>query len=129
MEDTHTDTNTEGRDLTKYSFEVGSGAIICIKSSVKIGSGIQKLTGGDLWSHRQHSDVISLLLVAILSLATCRMLVSYSADFYPEHGGDKFLRNVGSHTYYRRCVPEDGSMSNFRRENLKSYKAYFYFST
>jgi hypothetical protein len=30
----------------KYTVEMGSGVIICIPSSRKIGSGIQKLIGG-----------------------------------------------------------------------------------
>jgi hypothetical protein len=32
--------------FTKYSVEMGSGAIICIESFIKIGSGIQNLMGG-----------------------------------------------------------------------------------
>jgi hypothetical protein len=38
----------------RYVVEMGSGAI-------KIGSGIQKLMGGDSQMHRQHGDRISLL--------------------------------------------------------------------
>jgi hypothetical protein len=43
---------------------MGSGAMIYIPSFVKIGSGIQKLIRGD--THRQHGDLISLLLFWIL---------------------------------------------------------------
>jgi hypothetical protein len=45
----------------KYAVEMGSGAMICIPSFIKIGSGIQKLKGG-IHGHRQHGDLISLLL-------------------------------------------------------------------
>jgi hypothetical protein len=46
----------------KYAVEMGSGAIIYIPSFIKIGSGIQKLILGDTQTHRQHGDLISLLL-------------------------------------------------------------------
>jgi hypothetical protein len=42
----------------KYVVEMGSGAI---PSFIKIGSGIQKLVRGNLQTHRQHGDLISLL--------------------------------------------------------------------
>jgi hypothetical protein len=45
----------------KYTVEMGLGAMICIPSFVKIGSGVQKLTGRDSRTHRQHVDLISLL--------------------------------------------------------------------
>jgi hypothetical protein len=45
----------------KYAVEMGSGAMICIPSLIKIGSDIQKLIGG-IHRHRQHGDLISLLL-------------------------------------------------------------------
>jgi hypothetical protein len=42
----------------KYAVEMGSGAMIYIPSFIKIGSGIQKLTGrGDT---QRHGDRISL---------------------------------------------------------------------
>jgi hypothetical protein len=45
----------------KYAVEMGSGAMIYyIPSSIKIGSGIQKLTGGG-GINRQHGDRIRLL--------------------------------------------------------------------
>jgi hypothetical protein len=44
-----------------YSDEMGSGTVIYIPSFIKIGSGIQKLTGG-IHRHRQRGDFISLLL-------------------------------------------------------------------
>jgi hypothetical protein len=40
----------------KYAAEMGSGAMIYIPSFIKIGSGIQKLTGRDSQTHRQHGD-------------------------------------------------------------------------
>jgi hypothetical protein len=45
----------------KYTVEVGSSATMYISSFIKIGSGIQKLIGGDSQTHRQHGDRISLL--------------------------------------------------------------------
>jgi hypothetical protein len=44
-----------------YAVEMGSVAMIYIPSFIKIGSGIQELTGGDTQTHRQHGDRISLL--------------------------------------------------------------------
>jgi hypothetical protein len=44
----------------KYTVEMGSGAIIYIPSFIKIGSGNQKLIGGDSHTHRQHCDFINL---------------------------------------------------------------------
>jgi hypothetical protein len=47
----------------KYAVEMGSGAMIYIPSFIKIGPGIQKLIQGEPQTHRQHSDLISLLLI------------------------------------------------------------------
>jgi hypothetical protein len=44
----------------KYAVEMGSGAMI--PSSINIASGIRKLIGGNTQTHRQHGDIISLLL-------------------------------------------------------------------
>jgi hypothetical protein len=44
----------------KYAAEMGSDAMIYIPSFIKIFSAIQKLRGGGV--HRQHGDLISLLL-------------------------------------------------------------------
>jgi hypothetical protein len=48
----------------KYAVEIGPGAMIYIPRFVQIGSGIQKLMGGGGGSqtHRQHCDLISILL-------------------------------------------------------------------
>jgi hypothetical protein len=46
----------------KYAIEMGSGAMIYIPSFITIGSGIQRLVGGDTQTQRQHGDLISLLL-------------------------------------------------------------------
>jgi hypothetical protein len=46
----------------KYTTEMGSGAMVYIPSFTEIGSGIQKLIRGDTQTHRQHCDLISLLL-------------------------------------------------------------------
>jgi hypothetical protein len=49
----------------KYVVEMGSGAMMSnIPSFIKISSGIQKLIGGggDSQTHRQHADLLSLLL-------------------------------------------------------------------
>jgi hypothetical protein len=42
----------------RYAAEIGSGAMIYIPSSIKIGSGIQKFIRR---MHRQHGDLISQL--------------------------------------------------------------------
>jgi hypothetical protein len=48
----------------KYTIEMGSGALIYIPSFIKIGSGIQKVVGGEgCIDHRQHGDLISLPLL------------------------------------------------------------------
>jgi hypothetical protein len=43
----------------KYAIEMGSGAMLYVPSFIKIGSEIEKLIGR---IHRQHGDLISLLL-------------------------------------------------------------------
>jgi hypothetical protein len=43
----------------QYAIEMGSGVMIYIPSLIKIGSGIQKLTGWDIQTHRQQGDNIS----------------------------------------------------------------------
>jgi hypothetical protein len=45
----------------KYAAEMGSGAVMYIPSFIKNGSGIQKSIG-EIHIHRQHGDLISLLL-------------------------------------------------------------------
>jgi hypothetical protein len=45
--DTHIDTQTVGGEFMKYAVEMGSGAVIYVPSFIKIGSGVQKLMGGD----------------------------------------------------------------------------------
>jgi hypothetical protein len=45
-----------------HAVQICSHIMICIPSFIKIGSAIQKLTGGDTKTHRQHCDSISLLL-------------------------------------------------------------------
>jgi hypothetical protein len=45
-----------------YEVEMGSDAMIHKPSFIKIGSGIQKLLGGDTQTHRRHDNLISLHL-------------------------------------------------------------------
>jgi hypothetical protein len=47
--------------ILKYAVEMGSGAMICIASFIKIGSSIRKLKMGESQTHRQHGDCIGLL--------------------------------------------------------------------
>jgi hypothetical protein len=50
--------------MMKYTVEMDSGAMICIPSFIKIGSGIQKLMGGihrETYTDTQHWQGISLL--------------------------------------------------------------------
>jgi hypothetical protein len=51
-------------EIYKYAAEMGSGVTIYkyVPSFIKIVSAIQKLIGGDSQKHRQHGDLISLLL-------------------------------------------------------------------
>jgi hypothetical protein len=46
----------------KYSIEMGSVTVIYIQSFKKNCLGIQKFIGEDTKTHRQHGDLISLLL-------------------------------------------------------------------
>jgi hypothetical protein len=41
------------------------------------------------------------------SAATCLRLFLAGGFFYPEDGGDTFLRNIGSHKIHTRHIPED----------------------
>jgi hypothetical protein len=45
----------------KYAVEMDSGSMIYAPSFIKISSGFQKLMGGDIQTHRQYRDLISLL--------------------------------------------------------------------
>jgi hypothetical protein len=47
----------------KYAVQISSGVMRYIQSYIKIGSGIQKLIRGIHKIHRQHGDIISLLLL------------------------------------------------------------------
>jgi hypothetical protein len=49
----------------KYAVEMDSDAMAYTPNFIKIGSGIQKLMGGgrNLRTHKQHGDLISLLLL------------------------------------------------------------------
>jgi hypothetical protein len=46
----------------KYAVEMDLGALLYIRSFIKIRPGIQKLMGRGAHTHRQHGDCISLLL-------------------------------------------------------------------
>jgi hypothetical protein len=46
----------------KYAVEMGSGAMIYIPSFIKISLGIQTFRRGDSQTHRQHGNLISLVL-------------------------------------------------------------------
>jgi hypothetical protein len=45
----------------KYTIDMDPGAMIHIPSFIKIDSGIQKLMGEESQTHRQQSDLISLI--------------------------------------------------------------------
>jgi hypothetical protein len=55
----HTD-SWEG--FMKYAVEMGSGTTIYIPSFIKIGPGMQMLIRRDTQPHRQHGELISLVL-------------------------------------------------------------------
>jgi hypothetical protein len=46
----------------KHAVETGSSGMIYITSLKNIGSGNSKLIGGGIQRHRQHGDLISLLI-------------------------------------------------------------------
>jgi hypothetical protein len=52
----------------KHVVEMGSVAMICIPSFIKIGSAIQKLIWGDIQTHREDGDRLSLLLCIITTV-------------------------------------------------------------
>jgi hypothetical protein len=63
----------------KYTVEMGSGAVIYMPSFIKIGSGIQKLTGGVcIQTHRQQGNLISLLLLFFKIRKVCYKHVTAS---------------------------------------------------
>jgi hypothetical protein len=55
------DTPTDTEGFKKYSIKIGSRAMICVSSFVKIIAGIQKLMRGTFTEHRQHGDLINQL--------------------------------------------------------------------
>jgi hypothetical protein len=82
----------------KCAVEIGSGAMICIPSLIKIGSGIEKLNGG-AQTHRQHGDRISLLLFfqnkeSRLKCVTFNLSIAYSREYIGPIGTEiKFARH------------------------------------
>jgi expansin (peptidoglycan-binding protein) len=50
----------------------------------------------------------------VSQLAACCTLVTCSADFYHEDGGDTFLQNISSHTNYTALHPITTAMSTSR---------------
>jgi hypothetical protein len=46
--------------IMKYAIKMGLDAMIYIQSFIQIGSGIQKLIGGDIQTNRQDRDRLSL---------------------------------------------------------------------
>jgi hypothetical protein len=54
----------------KYAVEMGSSAMPYIPSLRKIGSGIQRFIGEGTQTHKEHGDLISLLLF-IQNNVTC----------------------------------------------------------
>jgi hypothetical protein len=46
-------TQTDGRGFLNYAVEIGSGALIYVRSLIKIGSGVRKLIRGDTQTHTQ----------------------------------------------------------------------------
>jgi hypothetical protein len=69
----------------------------------------------------QREEMASWFLVSRL-LATSWFLAR--GFFYPEDGGDTFLRSIGSHKMYTAPHPEDGILHGHRCENFKSYTFY-----
>jgi hypothetical protein len=59
----------------KYAVDMGSGAMLYkyIPSFIKIGSGIEKLTGE---THSQHGDLISLRVHSFFQNKECRLMRS-----------------------------------------------------
>jgi hypothetical protein len=60
IEGIHIQTHRLVGGIMNYAVEMGSGAVICIPSFIKISSGVQKLIGG-IHRHRQQHDLMSLL--------------------------------------------------------------------
>jgi hypothetical protein len=57
---------------------MGSGAVIYVPSFIKIGSGIQKLIGGETHTDRQQRDLISLLYFFKVTTYVNNLIASYS---------------------------------------------------
>jgi hypothetical protein len=55
----------------KYAAEIGSGAMIHIPSLIKIGFRHSKVNSGDSQTHRQHGELISLLLFSFKIRKVC----------------------------------------------------------
>jgi hypothetical protein len=59
-----------------YAVEMGSSAMIYIPNFIKIGSGIQKLLRGIyIQTHRQHGDLISLLIFFLYKESRLRSVI------------------------------------------------------
>jgi hypothetical protein len=100
MGDTRIDTDWwEG--FIMYAIEIGSGAMICIPSFIKIGSGIQKLIMGDTQTHRQHGDRISLL--SVFQNKEIRLTWRSGKNWSPLCLSGKFLLALASTVTFAFC--------------------------
>jgi hypothetical protein len=76
-----------------YAFEMVSGAMMYIRSFINTDFGIQKLIGGDSQAHRQHGDLISLLLFYFFQNKRSRLISSEVIDLFRSNRRDG--REVG----------------------------------
>jgi hypothetical protein len=81
----------------KYAVEMGSGIIVYIPSFINIGSVIQKLIGR---IHRQHGDLISLLLFFQNRIQFYMNFFSIRLIFFEIKGKDYERNILPVHCYY-----------------------------
>jgi hypothetical protein len=65
--------------------------------------------------------------VELQSAATCSRWFLARGFFYPEDGGDTFLRNIGSHKNY--TVPHPRKRHSSGRINISPHKKFYFFHT
>jgi hypothetical protein len=73
---------------------------------------------------RELGTNVSRWLCSMQSAATCSRWFLTRGFFYPEDGGDTFLRNVGSHKIYTAPHPRRRHSSLSPLSNLNSYKVF-----
>jgi hypothetical protein len=99
----------------KYAAEMGSGVTIHIRI-IQIGSGIQKLTGGDSHTHRQRGNIISLLpfFMELDCLERARYIQGLRECTVRVHGSPLLYAVIRVYGYLQRYITDIAKMEKLK---------------